>query len=367
MSDHAMFGNMKSDDDVLLSEGPWTAHNPPEHYDLGPPPPKPPTPTRSKRTRDAEEEEEEETDARASPISPSDFFARFVQRTREQCEEEERAPQGSEAWLKSRLHTATASRYGAIAGMSPYRKPEQLAIEMLWPDKDEASNPGRVVMQWGTDNEDNARNSYIDWATRQLYAQYREAGKPVEEAWLRVEERGIIRYPEISWMGVSPDGIVVWRAPDGTVRKRYLEIKCPYYKWRSEEHPYAKHKPLNCPPDYYAQVQGGMGYLRMEDERRKERGEEPEWGIEDCDFVVWQPHRLRIQRIAFDEGFFHGKLFPALQTWYFRTYLPAATAQYNGQLVPGTLRLRRNKDDPPPIWEHRARTKSDATPQTKHE
>lgn len=313
----------------------WGARSSKEHWNLRP---DPRTPT---KRRGEWSEPDWAYGHRDAPLPPEQrlttrqFYERFVQRTQEQCDAEEMAPQGSEGWHKSRGNSATASRYGKIAGYSAHGSPDDLAIEMLWPPPDDSIN--RDPMDWGTANEPLARDDYVAWATEQLREEYVRLGNDPAEAWLRCVERGVIRYSETSWMAVSPDGVMEWREPlTGRTRRRYLEIKCPYYLYHSENHPYKKYED-NLPPEYKCQIQGGMGYLRMEDDRRRERGELPLWEIEDADFVVWTPRRFWVSRFKYEPKFFEGELYPKLQTWFFTLFLPAATAKYNRLLIPGTL------------------------------
>jgi len=95
-----------------------------------------------------------------------------------------------------------------------------------------------------------------------------------------------------------------------------------------------------------------MGYLRQEDELQDLRvrdgfeRQSDEWGITDCDFVVWQPRALWISRIPFDRKHYDDVLKPALRKNYLEVYLPAATAQYNGLLMPNHLKqVHRMKVD----------------------
>lgn len=324
----------------------WGAHSHPGNRNLRPPP-------RTPKKRRAEWSKPDWAYGdRDTPLPPEErlttrqFYEKFVQRTQEQCDAEEMEPQGSEGWQKSRGNSATASRYGQSVGMSSNKTPDELAIEMLWPPPHDSIN--RDPMEWGTTNEPLARDDYAGWALQQLRDEYVRLGKDPDLAWLRVVERGVIRYSDTSWMAVSPDGIVEWRDPvTGHTRRRYLEIKCPYYLYHSETHPYEKYAD-NLPPEYKCQIQGGMGYLRMEDDRRRSRGELPVWEIEDADFVVWTPKRFWVSRFPFDQHFFENDMYPKLQSWFFTLFLPAATAKYNRLLIPGTLCKRTNFGSDPP-------------------
>lgn len=293
---------------------------------------------------DASEDREILPEAPDSPrppedrLTPKEFFLKFVQRTEAQCEAEESAPQGTEPWHRARMHTASGSLFAKCAGLSDHGSREDVAVKKLWGDSFDAMS--RAAMAWGSAMEPNARDTYVEWALAELRKEYVARGKNPDEAWLRVDERGILRFADRSWMAYSPDGIVVWRDPDGTEKRRLLEIKCPFHLWNRTHHPYKRH-PQYLPVDYKMQIQGGMGHFFLQDQRLATAGKQPQWEIDHADFVVWTPRRFWVTRFLFDKDLFSKQLYPKLQDWYFRLYLPAATAQYNGLLVPGTLRVKR--------------------------
>lgn len=115
-------------------------------------------------------------------------------------------PQGSAEWLASRAGKVTASRLsdvmakiktGEAAARADYRA--QIVAEILTgrPQEDGFTN---AAMQWGTETEPAARNSY-------------EARTGV-----LVDQVGLVLHPSIERAAASPDGL----SGDGL-----LEIKCP--------------------------------------------------------------------------------------------------------------------------------------------
>ena len=84
------------------------------------------------------------------------FYARFVDRTPEQCLEEMKAPQRSSKWLLARAHVITASSFGAASGNNPYCSPSDLILEKLW-----RTFVGNEYTQYGTFHEPDARNSFV--------------------------------------------------------------------------------------------------------------------------------------------------------------------------------------------------------------
>ena len=114
--------------------------------------------------------------------------------------------QGTEAWHAARLGKVTASRIADVctrtkSGFGAGRKNymAELVAERLTGSRTEGFT--NAAMQWGTDQEPDARSAYQFYANR------------------RVAQIGFIDHPSIAETGASPDGLV---GEDGLV-----EIKCP--------------------------------------------------------------------------------------------------------------------------------------------
>ena len=114
--------------------------------------------------------------------------------------------QGSDAWVAARLGRVTASRVADViartkSGPSASRANymAELVAERLTGARGETFT--NAAMQWGTDNEAEARMAY----------EFRTDAT--------VEQVGFILHPTIDMAGASPDGLVL---TDGLV-----EIKCP--------------------------------------------------------------------------------------------------------------------------------------------
>lgn len=111
--------------------------------------------------------------------------------------------QRSDEWFAARLGKVTASRLSDVAmkkttaGYQNYKA--QLIAERLTGTPPESYS--NAAMQWGTDQEPNARAAYSF-----LHS-------------VDVEEVGFVVHPAIEWAGASPDGLI---GNDGLV-----EIKCP--------------------------------------------------------------------------------------------------------------------------------------------
>lgn len=146
-------------------------------------------------------------------------------------------------WHRARAGRITGSRVGSAAGHNPYCDPEKLVYEWLYvPVKDNAA------MKWGRDNEDPARNLYMDIKRGQnqhvkkatpfermpsyIEDEYRLVDTeaiPVDPNEvsdlpydIRVDVRGLVVHPEKCYIGYSSDGEVT-----ETDDKGMLEIKCP--------------------------------------------------------------------------------------------------------------------------------------------
>lgn len=114
--------------------------------------------------------------------------------------------QGSAEWFAARLGRVTASRVADViaktkTGYGASRKNylAELVLERLTGKAEEGFTSS--AMQWGTDNEPDARSAY----------QF--------EKNTRVVQVGFVAHPHIAMTGASPDGLV---DDDGL-----LEIKCP--------------------------------------------------------------------------------------------------------------------------------------------
>ena len=190
--------------------------------------------------------------------------------------------------------------------MNKYSSPRSLLKQMLW-----GEFTGNAATRWGSAHEDIARQEYLVLKRLEVDELNEGAADPI--IGIDVEECGLMINPERCWMGNSPDGIIVITRSSGAVERGLLEIKCPFKK--------SFYTPDPVPPHYFAQVQGTMGNLSLP------------W----CDFVVWTPTGIQVTRVDFDTVFWNDKLLPALTTFYFDIYLPAALDKENGLLQNGEV------------------------------
>lgn len=144
--------------------------------------------------------------------------------------------QRNDAWYASRVGKITASRVGAILGLSKYRTAADVLRDMV---REHFVAPrefvGNEATEYGQAHEADALNAY-----EQRYA-------------VMVEPCGLIMHPLHDWMAASPDGLIG--------KHGLVEVKCPMRARYTE------------PSDeYVAQMQ-----LQMECTGR-------DW----CDFVIWR-------------------------------------------------------------------------------
>ena len=157
----------------------------------------------------------------------------------------------SEAWFKQRVGMITGSRVGAILGLSPFSKPEDVMRDMVREYHGaEKEFTGNQFTQWGQDHENDALDAFTV-----------ETGFFVAEASLPFSVHG-----EHHFLGASPDGL----ADDGGL----IECKCPQ-----------SIKDLTDVPHYVAQMQLQMHCTNTYH----------------CWFVQWTPDQTVVHRVDREE------------------------------------------------------------------
>lgn len=165
---------------------------------------------------------------------------------------EQRTP----AWFEARKGLITGSAVGAILGLSPFMKPNDVLRRMVRESLGaESEFSGNQATEYGTFHEDGARYEY------EL-----ETGNEVKDAGFYVHENG--------WLGASPDGFVG--------DEKLIEIKCPY--GQRDKNPPA-FKTIFDQPHYYAQIQVQL-YVT---------------GRKSCDFYQWSTHGTKLENVKFNQ------------------------------------------------------------------
>lgn len=181
---------------------------------------------------------------------------------------EQRTPE----WHEQRKGLITASNVGAILGLDPYRKPDDVMRQMVrdW-HGEEREFAGNAATEWGTFNEETA------------FGQFCMEHYPASKCGFYVSEE----YP---WLGASPDGLIGLNG--------LLEIKCPF-GLRNESDPVFKSKEEQ--PHYYAQVQIQLLVT----------------GRSHCYFYQWTPNASYCEWVRYDSHWINENL-PKLKDFYDR-------------------------------------------------
>jgi hypothetical protein len=244
-------------------------------------------------------------------ITVREYYARFVERTPEDCAREAAAPQRSLEWKEARKYALTGSDFGSASGSNPFCPPQELVSKKLW-----NSFSGNDATKWGSTCEPLAGEAFLAWAQRALDPE------------AKLHSFGLLKWSATPWLAVSPDGVLEW-TKDGTRRFDLVEFKCPT-RISTEGHPYAKY-PQDTPPYYRDQMLGIWGLANehggivIDGEPRV---------LTDSWFVVWQPTTLWVTQHSFDASQWTD-LRVLLRKWYFGRFLPALVWYFGGLLQHG--------------------------------
>lgn len=211
--------------------------------------------------------------------------------------------QRSDEWLQHRHNRITASKVKAVMSATSNAARARLVNEIVW------GVPLRqtTAMRYGCDNEAKARHEYLRVKAACV------AGYSVEETGLWVNRKWPV-------FGCSPDGIVF--DPSSTPSNGLLEIKCPYVLRDNLPTDLCKLSNTQCLSfcckldngalkvkklhTYYAQMQFAMAVMEMT------------W----CDFVIWTPHGISIERVPFDADWpqMSSQLLQCYKSWILPDY-----------------------------------------------
>jgi len=179
--------------------------------------------------------------------------------------------QRTKEWFEKRKGRVTGSAVGAILGVNPWQKPDDVLRRMVREYHGaESEFTGNAATAHGTFHEDGATFDYEV-----------ETGN-------KVIETGF--HPFEDWLGASPDGLI---DDDGVI-----EVKCPY-GLRNQEKP--EFKTAEQQPHYYAQMQIEMFCT------------DRQW----CDFYQWTPNDSKLERVERNEKWL-AKNLPKLQEFHKR-------------------------------------------------
>ena len=195
--------------------------------------------------------------------------------------------QKNASWRKQRCGRLTSSKFGQIFK----RKKDEIFPLSFFEMATQCYSPS---IQWGIANEKVALNAYIQWS-KHMHPN------------MKVEEAGLFVSKTDPYLAASPDAIVSCEC----CKKGVIEIKCPFkhkdkrptdiYKFDRSFYLDAN-EDLRENSNYYAQVQGQMAIV----------------DVEYCDFVVWTPIGIHVQRINRDRLFWEANK-DILKDFFFQT------------------------------------------------
>ena len=199
------------------------------------------------------------------------------------------------AWFSTRKNRLTRSNFGVICKCKKALSQEKCVRSTLLNQKDIAHLP---AIQYGLSNESTAVGTYLE---------YMKYTHPVT-----VLECGTVISPTMQWISSSPDRKVI----DQEHGPGLLEVKCPFSLRHLKPEDACKEPGFFCElvdgspllkrsHNYYYQVQGQLGVC----------------GLTWCDFVVYFPKGLIIERIEFDEMFWKSMV-TTLTDFYHKHVLP---------------------------------------------
>ena len=177
--------------------------------------------------------------------------------------------QRTEEWFTARKNRVTGSSVGAILGMSPFMKPEDVMRNMVREYHNYPSEfKGNVATDYGTYNEPLAIMDYELSTNNSVVA------------------TGFHNYED--WLGASPDGLI---NNDGL-----LEVKCPYGQ-RDKNPP--EFKSIDYQTHYWMQIQIQLLVT----------------GREWCHFYQWSAHGEMLETVWFNPLAID-KYLPELRAFY---------------------------------------------------
>ena len=217
------------------------------------------------------------------------------QSERERIEIATRDQSGEILWFEQRKCRLTASNFGTVSRRRQTTPVEKFVKNLLYGTVREAR-----PLQWGREHEQDARQAYLQ-----------QRGTTT-----RLTHSGLVIDTEHGWLACSPDDLAQDSTAESEDQHGLVEYKCPYSARDTTVDEACQKKDfmsimkngevvLKRTHKYYYQVQGQMAICKRK------------W----CDFVIWTPSSLTIERITFDNEFWKDTL-TKLENFYDHAILP---------------------------------------------
>ena len=215
-------------------------------------------------------------------------------------EEETKMQSDSALWYCHRRLRITASNFGKVSKRRPTTPVANLVKTLLYSRRVETK-----ALRWGNTHEDDARRAY-------------QQSLLVSDNSAAVSSSGLVIDTTEPCLACSPDGMV--HLPGSPDSYGIVELKCPYTAAEKGLTPHEaatslktffckltndRSLQLKRNHEYYFQVQGQLGITRRP------------W----CDFVVWTPKGMSVERIHFDRIFWE-EMKPKLVRFHREAILP---------------------------------------------
>ena len=248
----------------------------------------------------------------ATPHLESEIMARFslsldvVAEVESATREQASCP----LWHDLRNGRITSSRFGEVLHRRETTDPKRLVCDIIGYSERVPDTP---ALRWGRNNEKHARQEYLKFMEDQ--------GHPVGYT-----ESGLHLSPDAAYLGASSDGIL--HDLLGGDEIGCLEIKCPFScSGSSIVHLSPADIAKNHKTFYLQHVDGTVQLKRSSTYYAQVQGEISLLGVDWCDFVVFTPAGLHVERIHADPEYWEQILFPKLSKFFFDYVLPELCQQ----------------------------------------
>lgn len=213
-------------------------------------------------------------------------------------------------WHELRKHRLTASRFGEISKRRKTTPCARLVKDILYPKSISSDS-----LRWGKYHEQDAIEEYS-----------KASGNTVHPAGLYISR-------EHGYLAASPDGVVLIKAG---LSKALVEVKCPYSAIRKGEKAYTPLEAAKNVKSFPLEVNsnGKLMLKKNHHHMYQVQGQLHITGYQWCDYVVWTPSGLHVERIEYSKQFWETKMFPNLKWVFFNCLLPEIASPRHPQGLP---------------------------------